>query len=553
MKLRHSIPLLAISISTLGHAQVAELQVGKPFARIPKNASGDVYAVLGGALVDGRQCILYVEDNLVHKVVRLDAQLNPREELVLQSYSFDGLMWNGVTPIIANGTMYCLLVSNTKKTAEYAIGQVDTRGTPALNSVRRIASSDLLFAQDATNSLAYRPLPDPILFSKGLVFASKERLVASPDGRHFLLNNCTFDDKGNKRFWCAFLDADFKEEWSATTTLPYSDEKSTIHQISVTNDGTVHLSTYLFPCETEAQKSDKLCHELHFTTLSDHGKTVKDILVDKDFVSSARFCEREGGKVGMAIRYGSLTGQPGWVLTFDPLDPKLKATPLVDQRVPSIKKTKLMAYGPIDPGAKKGLPSKTAKVPNEIVDLLPAWEGGLVLVETFLETAFEVPMGEAIAMRRLGGDVRTTYIASNDSIKWQHIAERAFMTTAGQSYDGVDIHLNEQGLTLLYDHTPKGLDAILLSGFAPVEEGEGKKSKKDKIEAPAEAGVLKAITLDPRGGVVSQGTALMLEDGFMPCPEGSVAAVTGKVFAVKSFDRKNSYLFSLIDASQVGK
>ncbi len=552
MKLRYLLPFIAVCMAVLVQGQAAKLQVGKSFSRVAKDANGDVYAVMGGVLVGDKEGLVYVEDNLVQKVVRLDGQMNTAEELVLKNIPFDAAVWNGVAPIIVDGTLHCLLASNTKKSTDFAVAQVDSRGVPALGVIRRVASSDILFQNDPTNSLPNRPQPDPILFSKGLLYAHQERIIAAADGQHFLLNNYTSDEKGNKRFWFAYLDKEFTELWSGTATLPYSDTQSTIHQISLANDGTIHLLTYLFPCETEAQKSDKLCHETHLTTLSDRGKTVKDILVDKDFVSSARLCERDGGKVSMAIRYGSLTGQPGWVLTFDPLDPKLKTTPLVDQRIASIKKTKLMAYGSIEPGAKKGVVSRTAKVPNEVVELIPTWDG-LVLVETFLETAFEVPMGEAIAMRRLGGDVRTSFIAANDSIQWQHIAERAFMTTAGQSYDGVDVHLSANGLTLLYDHTPKGLEAILQSGSAPVTEGEDKKSKKDKIAAPAESGVLKAVTLDPRGTVVATGTALIHPDGFMPCPVGSLAGTSGKVFVVKTFDRKNSYSFALIDASVVGK
>lgn len=552
MKLRHVLSLLALSATIIAHGQAAKLDVGQAFSRVAKDANGDVYAVMGGIMVGDKEGLLYVEDNMVQKVVRVDGQMNLAEELALKNVAFDAALWNGVTPIIVDGTLHCLLASTGKKSTDFAIAQVDSRGAPALGVIKRIASSEILFKNDPTNSLPYRPVPDPILLSKGLQYAHTERIVAAPDGQHFLLNTYTNDEKGNKRFWFAYLDKEFTELWSGVATLPYSDENSRIHQISLANDGTIHLLAYRFPCETEAQKSDKLCHELRLTTLTERGKTISDILVDKDFVSSARLCERDGGKVSMAIRYGSLTGQPGWVVTFDPLEKKLKPTPLVDQRIPSIKKTKLMAYGSIEPGAKKGMPSKTAKVPNEVVQLIPAWDG-LVLVETFLETAFEVPMGEAIAMRRLGGDVRTSFIAANDSIKWQHIAERAFMTTAGQSYDGVDVHLNANGITLLYDHTPKGLDAILQSGQAPVIEGEEKKSKKEKIAAPAESGVLKAITLDPRGTVVAEGTALIHPDGFMPCPEGSVEGASGKVYLVKTFDRKNSYSFALIDASVVGK
>lgn len=554
MKPHHLLSFLAFLFATLGMGQAAKVQVGKPFTRVVKNAVGDLHTVIAGVLVGDKEALLYVEDGLVHKVVRLDAQLVPTDELLLSNYAFDGLMWNGVAPIVVDGTLHCLLVSQGKKTAEYAIGALSTRGAPALASVVRVASSELPHSTNVLNTLVHRPLPDPILFSQGLAFAHSERIIASPDGQHFLLNNHTQDSKGNKQLWFSYLDKNFKEVWSGTKELPYLDYKSKIHQIGLANDGTIHLLAYVFKCESEEQVSDKMCHELHLTTVSEDGKTLKDLLLDKDFVSTARFCERDGGKISIAIRYGSLTGQPGLVMTFDPADPKLKATAVVDQRTASIHKTKLMAYGSIEPGAKKTTVSRTAKVPDEVVDLLPAWDGGLVLVETFLDNALEIPMGEAIAMRRLGGDVRTSYIATNDSIQWQHIAERAFMTTAGRAYDGVDIHLSSQGLTLLYDHTPKGLDAIMVSGQAPPEEGEAKgKGKKEKIGSPAEAGVLKAITLDPRGTVVAEGTALMLPDGMMPCPMGSVQSPSGKVFLVKSFDRKTTYCFALIDASLVGK
>lgn len=532
--------------------QSTEPPTGKPFSRPVKDTHADLYAVMNGQFTGNNEAILHVEDNTVQKIVRVDGQLNPAAELVLKDLPFDAALWNGVASFVADGTLYCLLASNTKKATDLAIAQVESDGAPRLGVIKRAASSGILFKSDPTNTLPYRPQPDPILLSKGLQYAQQERIIAAPDGQHYLLNNHTFDEKGNKRFWFAYLDKEFTQLWTGTATLPYADATSRIHQISLANDGTIHLLAYVFACPSEEQQSDKLCHELRLTTIRDQGKTVTDLLVDKDFVSSARLCERDGGKLSMAIRYGALTGQPGWVITFDPAEKKLKPTPLVNQRIPSIRKAKLMGYGSIEAGAKKGTASRTAKIPNEVVALHPAWDG-LVVVETFLETALEVPVGEAIAIRRLGGDVRTSYVGANDSIQWQHTAERAFMTTAGQSYDGVGVHLGANGLTLLYDHTPKGLEAILRSGSAPVSEGEEKKGKKDKPAAPAEAGVLKVITLDPRGGVVAQGSALRHPDGLMPCPFGSVADPSGKHFLVKSFDRNNSYTFSLIDSSTVGQ
>lgn len=560
MRLRHLLPVFAFLIATLSSGQAAQVQTGKPFSRTLKNAVGDLYTVVDGMLLDDKQALLYVEDGLVPKVVRLDAQLMPTDELVLKAYAFDGLIWNGVAPIMVDGSMHCLLVSAGKKSAEYAIGKVGSRGAPTLSGLRKVASSPILYSNSSVNTLPSRPQPDPILFTKGLAYAQQERIVPSADGAHFLLNNYTVDAKGGKQFWFAYLDTDFKELWSGVAMLPYEDVKSSIHQISIANDGTIHLLTYVFKCDSEGQVSDKMCHELHLTTLTEQGKTVKDILIDKDFVSSARICERENGKLSMAVRYGSLTGQPGLLMTFDPLEPKIKATPLVDQRLASVRKTKLLAYGSIEPGAKKTTTAKTAKVPNEVVDLLPAWGGGLVLVETFLETAYQIPMGEAIAMRRLCGDVRTTYAAANDSIQWQHIAERAFMTTAGQAYEGVDIHLTAEGLTLFYNHTPKGLDAIMTSGNAPEAEAadvevdkKEKKENKEKIKAPAEAGVMKAITMDPRGSVLAEGTVLMHPNRHVPCPMPVLHSTSGKVYLVRSYDRNTTYGFSLVDPSLAGK
>nr|MBP6641744.1 hypothetical protein [Flavobacteriales bacterium] len=340
--------------------------------------------------------------------------------------------------------------------------------------------------------------------------------------------------------------------WSGAAELTLVDEKSRIHQISVADDGTIHLLAYNFRCEMEEQMRDKLCHELHFITLADQGKTVSDLLLEKDFVSTARFCQRDSGRVTIAMRYGALTGQPGLVMTFVPLDPKLKPTPVVDQRAASIHKTKLMAYGSIEAGVKKGGPvSRIAKVPDEIVDIQPSWNNGVVVVESFLDDALQIPMEGAIALRRLAGDIRVSQVAANDSIQWQHIVERAHMTTAGRAYEGVEVQVGKNGIALLYDHTPKGLDAIMISGSKTDSEATVGKGKNDKTTAPAEAGVLKMLRLDPNGIVINQGTAVLLPDGMMPCPLRN--PTNGSKYVVKSFDGEGTYQYTLVDRDQVGK
>jgi hypothetical protein len=524
------------------------VQQGKPFSRVIKNAQGDLLTVVDGIVgADGR-ALLYVEEGTLHKVVRIDAQLQPTQELALKDQVFDGLKWNGLCPILRDGGMKVLFVSNQKKGAEFGIGTVLANGPVSISGFQRIASFDQPMSGDLSTTLARRPLPDPILFSRGLAFAQEERLVPSPDGQHFLLNLFSQNTKGNKRFWYACLDGSFAVEWSGVKELPYDDVQSTVHQVSLADNGDVHVVSYLFRCKGEENRSDKNCHEVHLSTLTDKGNTVKDLLVDKDFVSTVRLCERGGGRVSLAIRYGALTGLPGVLLTFDPKDAKLKPTPLVDQRIPGIRKVKLSPFGAME-GDTKPSTARSAKVPNEIIELIPAWDGGTVLIETFLENNFELPIGEAIAIRHLSGAVRASCFDASDTLRWQHTADRAYMTTAGQAFESAGYALNDAGLTLVFGHTPKGLEGILASGNVPEEEAKDKKGKS----APAEPGVLKAVVLDRTGKVVNEGTALRPEAPFTACPMELLTDPTGHKALVRCFDRGAQYSYALIDLSAVGK
>jgi hypothetical protein len=534
--------------ATLSLSAQNGVQQGKPFSRVIKNAQGDLLTVVDGLLdVDGR-ALLYVEEGLVHKVVRLDAQLQPTQELALKDQVFDGLKWNGICPMITGGEMKVLFASNQKKGVEFGIGAVNASGAVTITGFKRVATFDQPMSGDLSTTLSRRPLPDPILFSRGLAFAQQERLVASPDGQHFLLNLFSQDTKGNKRFWYACMGSDLSVQWSGMKELPYDDVQSTVHQVSLADNGDVHLITYVFKCKSEEQLSDKLCHEVHLTTLTDQGNTVKDLLLDKDFVSTVRLCERGSGKVSLAIRYGALTGLPGVLLTFDPKDAKLKPTPVVDQRIPGIRKVKLTTFGAME-GDKKPSTARNAKVPNEIIDLLPAWDGGTVLVETFLENNFELPIGEAIAIRHLSGAVRASYFDASDTLRWNHVADRVYMTTAGQAFETAGIALEDHGLTLVFGHTPKGLDGILALGNAPEEESKDKKAKGTH----AEPGVLKAVMLDRTGKVVNEGTALRPEAPFVACPMELLTEPTGHKALVRCFDRGTQYSYALIDLSAVGK
>jgi hypothetical protein len=542
MTLRSLISSALLLPATLLLAQGTVVQQGKPFTKTLKGSTGDLFTVVDGIFVaDGRH-VLFVEEGLTPKVVRLDAQLQPSEELVLKDHLISGVKWTAVAPLISEGVLRCLLVSSTKKGSEFGIGTVSTAGALKLEHFSTIASFELPYVNDPTHTMADRPLPDPILFTRGLAYAQRERIIRSPDGQHYLVNHFSHKGKGNKRFGYAYLDKDLTVLWQGTVELPYEDAKSSIHQILLGNDGRIRLLTYVFQCSSAEQLGDKNCHELHLTTLTEQGKSVHDVLLEKDFVSSARLLEREGGKVTIALRYGSLTGLPGLVASFDPLDPKLKPTPLLDQRLPSIRKTKLMAFG--DPAADPKKPvSRTAKIPDEVVDLFALPDGSTLVVETFLDNAYQLPVGDAIAMRHLSGAVRLSQVRTNDSLGWQHIVDRTLMTTAGQAYEGSVALRGPGGTLLLHGHTPRGLDAILRAG---ADAGS------DKSLAPAEPQVLRAAMVDDNGAVGKEGTLLLMEEGFVPCPMGTLLQPGGTRALVKSYDRGTLYRFTLVDLAKLG-
>ncbi len=513
-------------------------QVGEAFTRNFKNTQGDQHSVVDGLLPPDGRALLYVEEGGSHKVVRLDAQLRPAEEVVLKDVELDGARWNGVIPVLRGEAMDVLLVSPGRKGAELAVAAVG--GSPlALSGLRRVATFPQPWTMDPATSLARRPLPDPILFSLGLTGALNERLLRSPDGAHQLLN--MYDGKGKdpKQLWMTCLDRDLHEEWSAVATLPYPAAQARIHQMAFTNDGRLLLLAYVFRC-AEEQQGDKNCHELHFTIVSDQGRTVKDVLVDKDFVSTARFCEGAEGRIRLALRYGALTGIPGQVIDFDPMDPKLKPTPLVDQRLADLRRTKLSGFGSVD-GEPDKPASARAKLPDEVVTLLPAWDGGSLLVEAFVDNEFQLPVGDAVAMRHFCGMLRVSYLDATDTVRWQQKIDRAYLSTGGQTYETAGLRADSQGITLLFGHTPKGLAGILASGAGG-----------DSRSPLPEPGVLKTVRIDRTGHLVRQGTAWVPEGDLAACPMTAVFDANGTRVLLKAYDRGSTYRYVLVDLARAG-
>ena len=519
-------------------AQGSTLKPGTSYLKSIKGIEGDLQLVTNGTTDASGKPVLIVMEGSAYKAVRLDASLKPAEELPLTAMVMMGGKWDAVTSLINDQGAHVLFVSNGKNSADYAIGHLNTQGPLTITDVQKLTSFPESNAFDPHTTTCKKTLPDLILFDNGAAYDQTERLVPSPDGKHYLLNHYTHEQKGPKKFWFACLDKDFKVEWSGAIDLPFADVQSDIHQIVLDNSGRVLLLTYVFACGDPERASDKLCHETHITVLSDHCSRMKDLLLEKDFVSSARILPKDNGKLMVAMRYGSLTGLPGLVLSIDSTIAKLKATPLVDQRVPTIRKSKLSVFGmPTLDQVKKPGTSRVVKVPDEIIDLLPAWSGGTLLLEGFRDPAMAIPVGDAIALRTLHGAIRATYFNAKDSMLWQQTVDRAFMTTAGEAYGSVSYKMKDDGLLLLFNHSPGGLSAI--NSTYSEEDVKKKKDKSPTIE-PSE---VHSAWISSDGKPAEERTLGKPEKGFTLCPMTMVAGTSGANAWIKGYDRGSLHQF----------
>lgn len=529
------LPLLAIASALSVSAQEATLRMGNAYAKAVKGLQGDLQLVTNGTTDAEARPVLMVMEGGGYKAVRLGNDLKPSEELAL-SQTIDGAKWEAITAVRDEAGLQILFVSNGKKNADYGVGSVSTSGSLAITGFHKVASFPQENKFDAQTTTCKKTLPDLILFDNGAAYDQSDRLVRSPDGQHYLLNHYTAKEKGPKRFWYAYLDKSFNVLWQGEARLPYEDVQSDIHQIALGNDGTIHLLTYVFGCGDPERASDKLCHETHITILRDQGARMKDLLLDKDFVASVRLMPKNNGQLLIAMRYGSLTGQPGWAITLDTAITKLKPTPLVDQRVPAVRKTKLAPFG-MPPQEKKPGSSRQVKVPDEVIEWLPAWNGGTLLLEGFRDPAMEIPVGDAVALRTLHGAVRATFFDAKDSLRWERTVERAFMTTAGEAYGSIGFKMEKDGLLLLYNQTPGGLAAM--NGIY----GEADVKKKSKDAPTIEPSVLRAAWIAPDGRPEVMKELARPEDGFTFCPMTAVFATQGDHFWLKAFDRGTQHRF----------
>ncbi len=529
--------LWSISLACASLAQDA-LKPGTAYTKSVKGLAGDVQLVANGTTdLNGMPVIFMMEGN-GYKAVRLGADLKPTEELGLNQQTFDGAKWDATSSIVVDDKLHILFVSNTKKSADYAIGRLNTEGALAIQDFHRVAAFEHPNVFDPGNTTCRKTLPDLILFDSGASYDQSDRIIPSPDGKHYLVNHYTTAEKGQKKFWFACLDQSFQKEWGGSMELPFEDLNSDIHEIILDNNGRIILLTYLF-CGEPARQGDKLCHETHLTVLKDQGTRMKDLLLDKDFVSSARVMPKDDGRILVAMRYGALTGIPGAIVSIDTAMAKLKTTPVVDQRVPAIRKTKLTTFGmPDDGSGKKATGSRAAKVPNEIVELLPAWNGTLLL-ECFRDQDLQVQLGEATAIRTLHGAVRATWLDATDSIRWQQTVDRAFMTTAGEPYGCAAFKVLPEGLLLAYNTTPGGLEAINNS----YAEASGKKKEKP----PVEKSQLKLAMIPSKGGAPKEKSVGAPEGDFTICPMTMVRSRAGDKIWMKGYDRGSQHQFFELD------
>ncbi|HQW87249.1 MAG TPA: hypothetical protein PLH93_08700 [Flavobacteriales bacterium] len=508
------------------------LRPGTAYSRTSKSFSGDLQLVANSTTDLNSMPVLFMLEGNGYKAVRLGADLEPAEELDLHQQTFDGVKWDAASSIAVDGTLHILFVSNGKKTADHGIGRLDTDGALAIRDFHRVATFEQLNKLD-DRTTCRKTLPDLILFDNGANYDQGERITASPDGQHYLVNHYTAQGKGQKKFWFACLDRSFQKEWEGSVELPFEDANSDIHQIVLDNAGRILIVTYVF-CGDPARTGDKLCHETHLTVLKDQGTKLKDLLLDKDFVSTARVMVKVDGRTLVALRYGALTGIAGTVLSIDTAMAKLKATPVVDQRVPAIRRAKLSTFGlPDDGSGKKPTGSRAAKVPDEVIELLPAW-GGTLLIEGFRDQDMQVPFGDAMAIRTLHGAIRATWLDNTDSVRWQRTVDRAFMTTAGEAYGSAAFQLLPEGLLLAFNTTPGGIPAINTS-YAEVT--------KSKEKPPVEKSTLKLALIPADGGEPKEKSIGSPEGDLTLCPMTMTRSRDGSKLWIKAYDRGSQHRF----------
>ena len=143
MNARSFILITSLLLVSFTFAQDAVVKQGKPFIKTQKGSTGaDVHFVVNGiAGTDGR-AVLFVEEGLAHKLVRLDMNLQPSEEVTLQQLTFDGKKWDGIASIVSGNEMHVLFASNGKKAAELGIANVELSGPLAISGFHSVAPAN---------------------------------------------------------------------------------------------------------------------------------------------------------------------------------------------------------------------------------------------------------------------------------------------------------------------------------------------------------------------------------------------------------------------------
>ena len=146
-------------------------------------------------------------------------------------------------------------------------------------------------------------------------------------------------------------------------------------------------------------------------------------------------------------------------------------------------------------------------------------------------------MADAIALRTLHGALRATYLDAKDSIRWQQTIDRAFMTTAGEAYGSVSYKMKDDGLLLLFNHSPGGLNAI--NSTYGEEDVKKKKDKSPTVE-PSE---VHSAWISSDGKPAIERTLGKPEKGSTLCPMTTVIGADGAKAWFKGYDRVAQHQF----------
>jgi hypothetical protein len=213
-----------------------------------------------------------------------------------------------------------------------------------------------------------------------------------------------------------------------------------------------------------------------------------------------------------------------------------------------VRHLKLLAFGvpAAEGGTKKPAGPKTgAKVPDEIIDLVPTGSGGMLLLEGYRDDAHQIPINEgAVAVRHLYGAIRVTCFNANDSMVWQRVIDRGLYTQAGDLFGAFAWVVGPSAVAIVHGSTPGGEAAVLREANEAMDE-DGKKKKDKNAPKVVEHSELRLTVISNAGEVLADKAVVADLSGLQPRLTATVT--DGKHLLLECFDMERTHRYLQLD------